>query len=234
MNEWINILLAAIVGAVLGIIFEIIILWKYGPNIHYGIVYRLNKREKSKRNVLVPIMYIRTSDHFDTDISREDLIKVINETLIEESIPYKNDQTGFEIMNYRYGTSEYSGKILFSYKDFEEGLLDVISYEFSKNCSYNELSTDIFGLVNAIKELEEIISIKLSEKVNHHDIISSKLDKIKEVTLFMQKFKDVEGMGYLLIPGNMKIQLNTDEILLSDEIDDKGLAYLKEMITMYS
>jgi hypothetical protein len=226
-------ILVDILTAILVFIIETILLWKFGENIQYGVIYSLNKIDKNIRNLPIKIDYNRISENLVSEIKYENIISIIKEYLTNNNIIYDSHSSEIVISSYEYGSSKLSGKIYFTYNNYKEHVIMNINFEFSKNCNYRTLSDEIFGLVKAVKSLEEKITIELTEKIIYSDVLTCHLSKIKSLTKFFEVFKEKEGFGYLLLPGKMKIQLASNEIVLSDEIDDTGLILLKEMVTNF-
>jgi hypothetical protein len=133
-------LLVDILFTILIFVIETILLWKFGENIQYGVIYSLNKMEKNIRNLPIKVDYNRVSENFATEIRYDDLLPIISECLTSNNVVFDSHSSEFIISSYEYGSSKLSGKIYVTYKNFEEHIIMNVNYEFSKNCSYRTFS----------------------------------------------------------------------------------------------
>lgn len=226
----------SIFGILFTLVIEAVLIWKFGPKISYGVFYWLNKKSKSTRNIPIKIHFFRNSSNTNQDI----LVKDIREKLIKnlhdfdvQSVEHGGD---IQIHNYKYASTNIHGYIRFSYSSFKKDSLSSISFQFTKDCYYNTLSDDIFGLVNAVKSLEDILRFIFPNDVIFTDILKCPLKNLEYMTGILERLNKVQSgevFNYIYFSNDLKIELLKNEIVLSQKIETEGILLLKEFITMY-
>ena len=147
--------------------------------------------------------------------------------------PYGND---IKIVGFEFGTTKYDGVIRFVYGSFEKGTLNGINLEIIKICSFNKFSEEIIGINNCANKLLEILRSSLSNQIVFRPFIKCKANKIEKMTGVLAKLNKITKgnlFNYLYFSNKLKVELSSESIMLSDEIDATGIQLLKELVVMY-
>lgn len=225
-----------VISAIIGIIIERLIFLGLGPDIEFSITYSWNKFWKGVKNPNIDINYFKVSNELPSKLQIESLRSTIQKKLSEYKISASIEAEDIKIQNFLYGGKKLEGYIRFGYSNFKKGYINNVVFEFYRNCKYNTLIEDITGLSNGVNKLEDIIKSDLSEGIIFEDSLQLNLNNLELLTGIIKKMnKDATKpvFDYLTLSHGMKIELSTNRVTISKEIESEGLSFLKDLVIMY-
>jgi hypothetical protein len=225
-----------LIGAVIGIILQKIILVIVGPEIEYEISYRWNWFIKKVKDPKIDLSYYRVSEELTDTFTVSEIQDKVASILSKNNIGHTQIGNNIQIIDFEFGTTKYNGTIKFDYNSFEKGTLSRINLELIKPCSFSKFSEEILGIDNCANKLLETIRISLPSQITFHPFIKCKMNKIEKMVGVLSKLNKISKnnlFNYMYFSDRLKVEISSESVMLSDEIDATGIQLLKELVIMY-